>query len=92
MLKTHEDRAVPREEVEVVRLYRRTIPGLRKRIRRKSARRIARLLGVSTPTLLTIVAGRPVSRRTMVKIIQKSTGKRRKVVHRTLGYWFPDSL
>jgi len=53
---------------------------------------VARELGVSHPTLLTIVKGRAVSRRIMVKIIQKTTGKRRKQFHPVIGHWFPDSI
>ena len=92
MVKIAEDRAVPREEGGVGSLYRRKLPLLRKRIQRKSVRRVAREIGVSHPTLLTIVSGKAVSRRIMVKVIQKTTGKKRKIVHRTLGYWFPDSI
>ena len=92
MVKSAQDRIIPRNERHLVSTYHRSLRTLKRRIQRKSVRRVAREIGVSHPTLLAMMDGRDVSRKTMVRIIQKTTGKPRKRFQPVVGYWFPDSV
>jgi hypothetical protein len=90
------ERVIPRNLEALRSLYRMRLKRLQKRFENgKSSWAIGRKLRLDHKTVLTLIKHpeRPVSRKTMIKVIQGTTGRKRKRFFRPPpGCWFPDAI